>query len=53
MLTKINPFSVGAVIGQTKLNAEKTALRGRRNIHIQHAIAQLKILQNRGTSIEQ
>src|SRR5262249_45099059 len=53
VLTKINPFGVGALISDSKLNPEKTAACGGCDIHIDNAVANFKILQNRRSAIEE
>ena len=52
-LTQINPFAVGAIVGEPKLNTEKPALGWGCNIYINYTVAQFKILYNRRSTIEQ
>ena len=53
VLAEINLFGVGAVVGDAKLNAEKTAACGSCHIHVNHAVAHFKVFQDRRSAIEQ
>src|SRR5262249_17375875 len=53
VLAEIDPFAIGAVAGDAKLNPEETAARGRSDIYIDHAITHFKIVQHGRSPIEE
>jgi len=53
VLAEINLFGVEAVVDDPKHDAEKAALRGGCDVHIDHRIAHFKVFQRRRSTIEE
>ncbi len=53
VLAEINPFCVGAVVADPKLNPEKPAASRGSDIHIDKAVAHFKVVQGRRSTIKQ
>src|SRR5213083_2249353 len=53
VLAEINPFGIGVVIADSKLNTEKPAAGGGSDIHINNAVAHLIVFQRRRSTIEE
>jgi hypothetical protein len=53
MLTEIDPFGVGAVVGDSKLKTEESAACRRCDIYIDDAVTHFKVVQNRRSTIEE
>jgi hypothetical protein len=53
VLAKVNPFGIRAIVGDAKLNTEKTAVRGSGDIYIDNAVPRFIVLQKCGYPIQQ
>jgi hypothetical protein len=53
VLTQIDPLCVGAIAGDSELDAEEPAVCRRRDVNVDHAVAQLDVLQYGSSAIEE